>query len=1156
MNIITEAFKNVAEFNSAVLACKKNIAIQVTGVCGFAHTAFCAALYEETYKKQLIILENEKDAYKIAEEFTFYSKIALVFPARDFILDNIMGYSREWEYTRLNILMQILNNKYDIIITVPDAVMQYTIPKEILISNTLELKKGEKIPLNSVVQRLVNMGYNRAELVEGRGQFSVRGGIIDIYSPQNDYPVRIDFWGDEIDSIGSFDPINQRRFEKLSDTLCIPSSEVIIDENSRNKITLEIDRMQKHLTDEKVKNLLNKEKESLLTENKFHTADKYFSIIYNKKETILDYLDNFQMIIIDSKRVADRAAAFSWKFEKSRESYATTGILDYKNSDLQYTDSMLIQKLGSAVLCLDMFISSTNVYNFTEQFMLNVHQMNSFSSGIEVISDDIKNYLKNNYKILMLCATDYAASNLVNILLDMDLPAYIFAKNLYEGKIAVAASNSTTPIGGFELPASNFILLTDAQSVKGRLKSSTLRNIKNSNTEKIVSYSDLAVGDLVVHINHGIGKYEGITNLTVAGVSKDYIKLQYRGTDVLYVPCNQLDMISKFIGGSKETQPLSKLGGIEWQNAKARVKKAAKDIAKDLIQLYAERNRQVGFSFSKDDELQNEFESVFEYIETDGQLRAANEIKKDMEKSIPMDRLLCGDVGFGKTEVAFRAVFKCVRDSKQCAILVPTTILAWQHYQTMLARFRAFPIKVDVISRFKTKQAQTDTLIRLKKGEIDVIVGTHRLIQRDVIFKNLGLLIVDEEQRFGVAHKEKLKQLAKNVDVLTLTATPIPRTLNMALSGIRDMSLLEEAPMDRQPVQTFVLEHDDVIISEAIKSELRRGGQVFYLHNNIESIYGCASKLQQVFPDANIGVAHGQMKKDELSDIWESLVEGETDVLVCTTIIETGVDVPNANTLIIEDANNFGLSQLHQIRGRVGRSYRKSYAYFTFKPNKIMTEIAEKRLEAIREFTEFGSGYKIAMRDLELRGAGNILGVEQHGNMEAVGYDLYVQILEEAVLEEKGETIPEKRNAQIDIAVDAYIPEKYIFSPQIRIDIYKKIASIENENDSEDLRNELIDRFGKIPKSVSNLIDISQIRNTAINLKFTSIEQTGNKIFLYSENLMQDETLAIIKDKDMRGKIMLSNGTRKYIAYKLNSGESALEAIKRLFLLYTKISHN
>ena len=655
-----------------------------------------------------------------------------------------------------------------------------------------------------------------------------------------------------------------------------------------------------------------------------------------------------------------------------------------------------------------------------------------------------------------------------------------------------------------------------------------------------MSYADLNIGDFVVHENHGIGQYLGMQSLTLEGVRRDFVKIKYHGTDMLYLPCDQLDSIAKYIGAGADdgSVKLSKMGGTEWVKAKAKAKKAATDMAKELIQLYAQRLRQKGHAFDPDDDFQRQFEDEFEYEETEGQLLATEDIKRDMESEHPMDRLLCGDVGFGKTEVALRAAFKAVNGSKQVAVLVPTTILAMQHYQTISSRMRGFPIKVDMLSRFRTAKQQEETIRKLRRGEIDIIVGTHRMLSKDIVFRDLGLVIVDEEQRFGVAQKEKLKQLSKNVDVLTLTATPIPRTLNMAMSGIRDMSVLEEAPGDRMPVQSYVLEYDDTIIAEAINKELRRGGQVFYLYNRVDNINNVASRVAAMAPDAKIAVAHGQMDKDQMSEIWEQMVTGDIDILVSTTIIETGIDIPNANTLIIEHSDKMGLSQLHQIRGRIGRSNRRAYAYFTYSKGKVLSEISEKRLSAVRDYTEFGSGFKIALRDLEIRGAGNLLGSEQHGNIESVGYDLYVKILNQAILEEKGELIPEKPECTIDIKVNAFIPENYITSSAQRIEAYKKIASIENEDDYWDIVDELLDRYGEMPVQVENLCRVAYIRALGRTAGLGKIIMSGTSMLFYSEPI--DIRTWTVLAGEYKGKILLNLSSKPYATYRMAGEKNPL----------------
>ena len=696
---------------------------------------------------------------------------------------------------------------------------------------------------------------------------------------------------------------------------------------------------------------------------------------------------------------------------------------------------------------------------------------------------------------------------------------------------------------GFEYPTANFALITH-----GHFAAAPKRTRKRQkNAKEIYSLSELAPGDYIVHSAHGVGVFEGIHKLEMQGVTKDYLKVRYAKGDILYVPVTQLDMVSKYIGPKEEVKVrLNRLGGQDWQKAKARVRSAVKDIAKELIKLYAERMKLKGHAFPPDTGWQRDFESRFEYEETEDQLRCIQEIKEDMEKEQPMDRLLCGDVGFGKTEVALRAAFKCVTDSKQCALLVPTTILAWQHYQTVTQRFEGFPIKVEILSRFRTPKQQAEILKQLKRGEIDMIIGTHRLVQKDVQFRDLGLVIIDEEQRFGVAQKERFKSVTKNVDVLTLSATPIPRTLNMALSGIRDMSSLEEAPQDRHPVQTYVLEYDQAVINDAVRRELRRGGQVYYLHNKVESIERVAARLQAQIPEAKVGFGHGKMPEGELSEVWRRVMEQEINVLVCTTIIETGVDVPNVNTIIIEDADHMGLSQLHQIRGRVGRSSRRAYAYLTFTRNKVLSEISQKRLAAIREFTEFGSGFKIAMRDLELRGAGNILGGEQHGHMETVGYDMYLRLLGEAVSEEKGEEASSyELECLVDVQVQAHIPEGYIESLSQRLEIYRRISDIRSQDDAMDVLDELIDRFGEPPASVKGLIDVALIRNTAASLGIYEIKQNAGALLLYQRKLDMEFVSRLIGV--FKKRVLVNAGAKPYISVKLQAGDSPLETLRQVF---------
>ena len=1107
----------------------------------------------------------------------FFEKV-YVYPKKDFIFNDIepgfKNTNNPFEYERMKILHKVLNGDFDVVITTLDAMLQYTMSIDKLeeYEIDLNLKIGGKIKdLNVFLNKLVEIGYTRADTVEDPAKFSVRGGIIDIFSPSEDYPVRLELFGDEIDAMGIFDPLTQRRIENINEFTPMPAVE--IDFDAKKQCFLD------YFSRDSAILFLN---ESAKINERQKASEKIMS------ETITD--------LIEKERINGKEAVFGVSLD------------EFNNID----------RLKFKTIICDTFLSGMADTKITGLYSFSTRQSPKFSEGFDVLTEDLERYSSSGYRTLIFLDTDAGIKSFSDYMLDLELK-YIIITELKEineiekipaGFIAVIKTPKTGAefnsgrlfdIPGFELPKQKFVLIMDsradkhAESLSSKRRASREISGKYSKTarQKLMSYTDLSVGDYVVHTNYGIGKFMGIERLEVSGgFQKDFIKIQYQGTDILYVPCNQLDLVSKYIGAGSEnnTVKLSKMGGLTWQKAKSRARSAAKDIARELIKLYAARQSKKGHAFSLDTEWQKDFESLFEYTETDDQLICVDQIKEDMMQAVPMDRLLCGDVGFGKTEVALRAVFKCVSESKQAAILVPTTILAWQHYKTILSRFREFPVKVDFLSRFKSKKEQDAVIKNMKSGNVDIVIGTHRIIQKDIKFKDLGLLVVDEEQRFGVAHKEKLKQLAENIDVLTLTATPIPRTLNMALSGIRDMSVIEEAPHDRIPVQTYIFEYEENIIAEAIKNEIRRGGRVFYLHNRVETIEQTAYRLGEILgntggeDDIKIGVGHGQMDEVALSKVWLNMLEGTIDVLVCTTIIESGIDIPDANTLIVEDADRLGLAQLHQIRGRVGRSNRRAYAYLTYPKNKVLTELSAKRLSAIREYTEFGSGFKIAMRDLEIRGAGNLLGAEQHGQMDAVGYDLYVKILEKAVNEEKkklklkqkygllddyvdyGEvldiiqnqenitenTAPEPTECLIDIAVDAFIPNRYIESEIIRIEIYKKIAAIENKDDADDLKDELMDRFGIIPRPVENLIDIALIRNNAGFEYIDTIENKDQKsIVIYSSILgkpqgqkaLEKWTIAASK---INGRLLLSMGQKPHIAYFLKSGENVIDCLKNI----------
>lgn len=1150
MRVITNSIKNDKDFAALLRSVSAGeLPALVNGVCDSAIPAFATAVSETAKKKLVLVTGDEKQAISLQKQLSAYMDKVLFYPARGILYDTVETYSREWEQTRIDVLYSLLKNDYDAVVTVPDAFMQYTIPAETLISSVVTLKQGDRANLRELCDKLTFMGYSRAEFVEGTGQFSLRGGILDVFSSGNDNPVRIDFFDDEVDLIGHFDVLNQRRTDNIESVTILPVSENIYEADKVQKV-LEYIESKLALSELAASNAaaLNKEREAAAVNGVILCPDKYRKILFDSSASFADYVDDAIFAVVDSRRVLERARAYYWEHCQTLERLTDSGVGDFETALCSMSDKQLKDTVWKNAVVFDAFTATGSGSEYKSYANVITKHNSTASLSIGLLAEEFSALLAAGQKVLYLTRNGQGLKNALTVLEEKGIPAYKFNDELYDGKIAVAL-NEAGEAKGFEVPGAGFALVAEELAVKKTVKRRNYGEVKG---EKLSSYADLSIGDFVVHVNHGIGRFEGLHNMVTEGVAKDYIKISYAAGDSLYVPCSQLDSVSKFIGNT-ETVKIHRLGGTEWHRAKSRAKAAAKSIAKELLKLYSARRQSIGFSCYPDDEMQEEFEAMFEYPETEGQLIAAKEIKADMESTVPMERLLCGDVGFGKTEVALRAVFKAVNSGKQVAMLVPTTLLAWQHYQTMKSRFKGFPVNVSMMSSLNDKRLNDSIVTELKQGRTDVVVGTHRLLQKDIGFKDLGLLVIDEEQRFGVTHKERIKTLAEGIHTLTLSATPIPRTLNMALSGIRDMSVLEDAPSDRLPVQSYVLEYDEEIVNEAISRELRRGGQVFYLINNTDVMYAKAAVLSERFPDKVVSVGHGQMDKEKLSKIWESMVKGEIDVLICTTIIETGIDVPNANTLIIEDADRMGLSQLHQIRGRVGRSSRRAYAYFTYRPGKLLTEIAGKRLQAIREYTEFGSGFKIAMRDLEIRGAGNLLGAEQHGHIESIGYDLYVKLLKEAVDEEKGIVTPPEKDCSVDISVNAYIPEKYIESSAVRIDMYRKIAFVSQQDDADDLVDELCDRFGEPPAAVSNLISVALCRRKAANLGFTSVEQKGNLLSLYNDSIDIKACSAISVSNEFRGRIMISAGTKPHISCRLKSGEGVLATLSLLLDAYGKL---
>ncbi|MDR0943517.1 MAG: transcription-repair coupling factor [Ruminococcus sp.] len=1085
---------------------------------GFSHTHrahFLAGLASADIPADirliLIVSESEQAARRLSDDINTFAgePIAGLFPAKDFAFITSEAVSREYEYAAIGALSKI--GAVKIISTSAEALMQYTIPKSVLEANTITIQNGDTVDIDEFTARLVAAGYTRVERVEGVSQFSRRGSVFDVFPVNEQNPVRFELWGDEIDTAAYFDIDTQRRTGDIG-VITIPPARTVLFNSPEEQIS-RMEAASRAVRSKKAEQIRENISRDITAIRDFGMGyvlgniDKYYPLAYEKPETILDYLPRNSLIVFAEFTNCQNAAkgVYSRHREETGALYESGELFRMtsgsKNSDPYLEDFDItrerITKFDS--FFMDAFTHGGGI-RFEQAVTLNAGQTAPWGGEIRQLIEDLSSFREKNYTVFVSAGSEKTLPIIKQDLEDEGITSEIITPTSYytKGRIYLFPSAKGMTGGGFDYYDEKvaFIAQSTHEHSRKRFK-------KHNKNEEIKSLSDIKIGDLIVHSLHGIGRFEGIKKLALEGVTKDYITIKYAGTDVLYVPVNQLDIVSKYIGpggksGDKEVVKLNKLSSDSWEKQKAKVRAAVRDMADELIELYAKRSQTPGYPFPVDDDLVNDFESRFPFTETDDQLQSAAEIKSDMERPLPMDRLLCGDVGFGKTEVAFRAAFKCIECGKQCVLLAPTTVLAWQHYQTALKRFESFPVRIQLLSRFRTAREQTEIKKQLENGQIDFIIGTHMLIQKGVKFPDLGLVIIDEEQRFGVAHKERFKQYFTGVDVLTLSATPIPRTLNMAMSGIRDMSVLEEAPHDRHPVQTYVLEYDINVIAQACEKELRRGGQVYYIHNRIESIALAAARISEHLPDARIGIAHGRMDEEELSEVWQKLVEHEIDILVCTTLIETGVDVPNCNTLIIEDADRFGLSQLYQLRGRVGRSSRRAFAYFTFKRGKTLTEIAAKRLDAIREFTRFGSGFRIAMCDLEIRGAGSLLGARQHGHMESVGYDMYLQILSEVMADERGEELPQKpEDCLIDLQIEAHIPEEYIPSLADRLDIYRKIASLKSNEQSLDLIDELIDRYGEPPDSINGLITVSLIRNRAAAAGITEVTQKGNVMMFY-----------------------------------------------------------
>ncbi|MBR5473149.1 MAG: transcription-repair coupling factor [Clostridia bacterium] len=1138
MKCLFDILKNEPDYAKTLKSvCTNSLPLAASGLSGVHKALLSAALLEHTGKRSVIITHDEASANIIKNDLDSLGVNTLLFTSRDYNLQRMTGYSKEYEHKRVDTLSRVIDGAFSALVVPVDAAIQYTLPPKILAENIITITNADVLNVSQFCASLVNAGYVRSDLCEGVGQFAVRGGIIDVFAVGNDYPVRIELWGDEVDSLSFFDITTQRRGESIDSIKIYPANELPFNTNTlAEKLENYISQNKKLL--DNARRFIEQDIHALQTGLSV-SPDLYIPFLYDKPATIFDYLNDCITIVCESGNINERLKSI-FTIEKEDISAALeSGTLCPKSAKLRLNNAELYSHFENA-LYFENFPRASYETPLKELVTFSFKRSSAWGGDINVLCEDLAYTTHIKGVAVILAGEQKTARVLTAELCDRGINATYLENpdKLPQSGVFVLSGGLSS---GFEIPMCKLCVITHRHiAAEGKL---IRRRPKDG--KQINSLDELSRGDYVVHASHGIGIFDGINRITNAGVTKDYIKIKYAGSDILYVPVTQLDLVSKYIGAAEDSGiKLNKLGGSEWQRTRARVKKAVKDMAKQLTALYAKRMATEGYAFSEDTDLQSGFEARFEYEETADQLRCIDEIKRDMQRAVPMDRLLCGDVGFGKTEVALRAAFKCVSEGKQCALLVPTTILAGQHYNTVLRRFGDLPLEVRLLNRFVSKKEQEKTIAGLKSGRVDMVIGTHRLISKDVTFKNIGLVIIDEEQRFGVAQKERLKELYPFVDILTLSATPIPRTLNMAMSGLRDMSSIDEAPSDRHPVQTYVLEQNDGVLVDAINRELRRGGQVYYLHNRVESIVSRAAKLKQLLPHARIGIAHGKLSEDELSDIWQKLLEHEIDLLVCTTIIETGVDVPNTNTLIIEDADRMGLSGLHQLRGRVGRSPRRAYAYFCYRRGKELSEVATKRLEAIRQFTEFGSGFKIAMRDLEIRGAGSILGGEQHGNMEAVGYDMYLKLLADAVNEEKGIESHEDLSCTIDLNISAHIPERYIESLPARLGIYRRIADIQNDDDAHDIIDELCDRFGEPPRAVMGLIEISLLRSRASRAGITEIVGTPNTAVLRTVKL--DEAVASKLADEFKSAFTLSTTGEPAYVIRLVNGLKVSDVVSRL----------
>ena len=1152
MNYVISKLQELPKFKDLVQKVEeKNSPITISGLFGVGKIQFTSAIKESVNRPICIITYNEIQAKNLIKDIQYFfnSDEILYFPKREIVTYDFVAESKNLPYERMDILNKIRNKRAKVIVTTIEALMQKMISKKELYKNVIKINVGDIYPLEELKQKLVLLGYERNDLVETKGQFSIRGGIVDIANSETK-GIRIEFWGDEIDSIREFSISSQRSDEMINKIEIYPAHEYVLEEDLKSVC-------EKISKDEySKKEIINQDIELIITGDYTSKVDKYFNYFYSNQNTFLDYLDKNYLIFVDEyskiKQRKDNIVIENNNLIKSlleKEKYVPQSIKNISEYEYNFEEKQIIY-LESQDIGLSKASSTKYIFNYRD--------VKYYKSEIELLFDDIRKWKKTKKEIIILAGNKEEVERFTNLLNEKEISNVNVKKlelideirNITKNSVIVSEGRLSD---GFECYDLNLIVISGEELFSTNVKKKRKLSTTFKQGEKVV-FADLKIGDYIVHKSHGIGQFIGVNTIKADGVIKDYIKIRYKNDDMLYIPTNDLDSIRKYIGGGETAPRVNKLGSKEWENTKEKVKKNLQEIAKELIELYAKRQKIKGFAFSKDTPWQKQFEDSFPYVETEDQLRCIEETKKDMEEQKPMDRLLCGDVGYGKTEVAIRAAFKAVMDQKQVAYLVPTTVLANQQYESFKSRMEDFAIRVEVLNRFRTKKEQEEIVKKIKLGEIDVIIGTHRILSKDVEFKDLGLLIIDEEHRFGVKDKEKIKQYKANVDVLAMTATPIPRTLHMSIVGVRDMSVIYEPPQNRRPVQTYVLEYDEEVIKEAIIKEIERNGQVFYLFNNVEGIEKKVLEIENLVPESKVAFAHGKMSGKELEDIMIDFIDKKISVLVCTTILESGIDIPNANTIIVENADRLGLAQLYQIRGRVGRANKQAYAYITYKRDKLLTEVADKRLKTIKEFTEFGSGFKIAMRDLEIRGAGSLLGEIQHGHMEQVGYDTYCKLLDQVIKEMQGEEILEEQDIQIDLNISSYIPEEYIENSSQKIEIYQNIALCRTDEDIQNVTDEIIDRYGSIPKELENLLQIAKIKQLGRKANILKISQKRDGIiFLYDMNNFNIEIVNKLVKK-YGNKVRFSPAREAYITLILE-GKNEQEKIKEIkeFLMSNEV---